>query len=70
MTRAPSSCATGSRACGEPVLSLVLMGAAGVLIGGAYSLRSQEFPRWVWIAFLVLAGLSLLAAYLFTLPGD
>ncbi len=52
------------------MLSLVLMGVAGLLIGGAFSLRSQDFPRWVWIAFFVLAGLSLLAAYLFTLPGD
>jgi hypothetical protein len=52
------------------MLSLVLMGAAGLLIGGAFSLRSQDFPRWVWTAFLVLAALSLLAAYLFTLPGD
>jgi hypothetical protein len=51
------------------MLSLVLMGVAGLLIGGALSLRGQEFPRWVWIAFLVLASLSLLAAYLFTLPG-
>ncbi len=54
----------------EPMLSLVLMGVAGLLIGGAFSLRGQDFPRWVWIAFLVLAGLSLTAAYLFTLPGD
>ncbi len=68
--RGRSSCATGSRGSGEPVLSLVLMGVAGLLIGGAFSLRSQDFPRWVWIAFFVLAGLSLLAAYLFTLPGD
>jgi hypothetical protein len=52
------------------MLSLVLMGVAGLLIGGALSLRGQEFPRWVWIAFLVLAGLSLVAAYLFSLPGD
>ncbi|MDQ0734261.1 hypothetical protein [Arthrobacter agilis] len=52
------------------MVSLLLMGAAGLLIGGAYSLRSQEFPRWVWIAFLALAGLALVAAYLFTLPGD
>ncbi|WP_181036440.1 MULTISPECIES: hypothetical protein [unclassified Arthrobacter] len=52
------------------MLSLVLMGVAGLLIGGAFSLRSQEFPLWVWIAFLALAGLALLAAYLFTLSGE
>ncbi len=46
------------------------MGVAGLLIGGALSLRGQDFPRWVWIAFLTLAGLSLLAAYLLTLPGE
>ncbi len=70
MTQGRTSCGTGSTACGDRVLSLVLMGVAGLLIGGAFSLRGQDFPRWVWIAFLVLAGLSLVAAYLFTLPGD
>lgn len=65
----PSCCGTGSGRC-EPVLSLILMGVAGLLVGGAFSLRGQDFPRWVWIAFLVLAGLALVAAYLFTLPGD
>ncbi len=68
--RERSCCGTGSRDSGEQVLSLVLMGVAGLLIGGALSLRGQDFPRWVWIAFLALAGLSLLAAYLFTLPRD
>ena len=67
--RERSSCGTGSRASGEPMLTVVLMGVAGLLIGGAFSLRSQKFPRWVWIAFLVLAGLSLFAAYLFTFSG-
>ncbi|WP_434992657.1 hypothetical protein [Arthrobacter sp. Ld5] len=52
------------------MLSLLLMGVAGLLIGGAFSLRGQEFPRGVWIAFLALAGMALLAAYLFTPPGD
>jgi predicted membrane channel-forming protein YqfA (hemolysin III family) len=47
--------------------SLLLMGLAGLLIGGALSFRQQKSPRWVQIVFYVLAAMSLLAAYLFTL---
>jgi hypothetical protein len=50
--------------------SLVLMGLAGLLVGGAVSFRQQKGPLWVRIAFYVLAGMSLLAAYLLTLPGN
>ena len=49
--------------------SLVLMGLAGLLVGGALSLRQQKSPLWVQIVFYILAGMSLLAAYLLTLPG-
>ncbi len=48
--------------------SLVLMGVAGLLVGGAISFRQQKSPRWVQIVFYILAGMSLLAAYLLTLP--
>ena len=44
--------------------TVALMALAGVLLGGAYSLRQQELPRWTWIACLVLAAMSLLAAFL------
>ncbi|MEO5778555.1 MULTISPECIES: hypothetical protein [Arthrobacter] len=48
--------------------SIVLMGLAGLLIGGALSFRQQKSPLWIQILFYVLAGMSLLAAYLLTLP--
>jgi hypothetical protein len=50
--------------------SLMLMGLAGLLVGGAISFRQQKSPRWLQIVFYVLAGMSLLAAYLLTLPGS
>lgn len=43
------------------------MGVAGLLIGGALSFRSQGFALFVQLCFWVLAGMSLLAAYLLTL---
>ena len=45
------------------------MGVAGLLIGGALSFRQQKSPRWIQIVFYFLAGMSLLAAYLLTLPA-
>jgi predicted membrane channel-forming protein YqfA (hemolysin III family) len=50
--------------------SLMLMGLAGLLVGGAISFRQQKSPRWLQIVFYVLAGMSLLAAYLLTLPAS
>ncbi|WP_168709369.1 hypothetical protein [Arthrobacter sp. PAMC25564] len=49
--------------------SLVLMGLAGLLVGGGLSFRQQKSPVWVQIVFYLLAGMSLLAAYLLTLPA-
>ncbi|GAA4041406.1 MULTISPECIES: hypothetical protein [Arthrobacter] len=49
--------------------SVIFMGAAGLLVGGGISFHQQKRPAWVSISFYVLAGLALLAAYLFTLPG-
>jgi hypothetical protein len=49
--------------------SIVLMGLAGLLVGGALSFRQQKKPLWTQIGFYVLAGMSLLAAFLLTLPG-
>ncbi len=43
------------------------MGLGGLLIGGAISFRRQNSPKFLIIAFWILAGLSLLAAYLLTL---
>ncbi|MCC9175906.1 hypothetical protein [Arthrobacter sp. zg-Y179] len=47
--------------------SVVLMGLAGLLIGGAVSFRSQGMSKIIVISFWVLAGLALLGAYLLTL---
>ena len=46
--------------------SVVLMGVAGLLAGGAISFRRQSLPRFISISFWVLAGMSLLGAYLLT----
>jgi hypothetical protein len=43
------------------------MALAGLLAGGAISFRQQKAPRWLIIVFWILAGMSLLAAYLLTL---
>lgn len=50
--------------------SVVLFGLAGLLAGGAISFRKQGTPTWVWIAFWVLAAMSVLAAFLLTLPAN
>lgn len=46
------------------------MGLAGLLVGGGVSFHQQKKPRWVSISFYMLAGMSLLAAYLLTLPAN
>ncbi|UPO77825.1 MULTISPECIES: hypothetical protein [Arthrobacter] len=46
--------------------SVILMGVAGLLAGGAISFRRQGLPRFISISFWVLAGMSLLGAYLLT----
>jgi hypothetical protein len=50
--------------------SVVLMGAAGLLAGGAIAFHQQKKPRWTSVAFAILAAMALLAAYLLTLPGN
>lgn len=47
--------------------SLLLMALAGLLIGGAYTFFQQKSARWIPISFAVLAVMSLVAAYMFTL---
>ncbi|MEO8220062.1 MAG: hypothetical protein ABI563_04685 [Specibacter sp.] len=46
--------------------SLLLMGLAGLLIGGAYTFYQQKTARWIPVSFAVLAVMSLVAAYMFT----
>jgi hypothetical protein len=50
--------------------SVVLMGLAGLLVGGALSFRQQHKPLWTQVSFCVLAAMALVAAYLLTLPAD
>jgi hypothetical protein len=47
--------------------SVVLMGLAGLLAGGAIAFRSQKAPKWLIISFWFLAAMALVAAYLLTL---
>ncbi|MFQ4148433.1 hypothetical protein AAGW05_07010 [Arthrobacter sp. LAPM80] len=47
--------------------SLLLMGLAGLLIGGAYTFYQQKSARWIPVSFVLLAAMSLVAAYMFTL---
>lgn len=49
--------------------SLLLMALAGLLIGGAYTFFQQKTARWIPISFALLAVMSLVAAYLFTLQN-
>lgn len=49
--------------------SVLLMGLAGLLVGGAISFRQQQKPLWTQVAFYALAAMALLAAYLLTLPA-
>ncbi|MDP5227869.1 MULTISPECIES: hypothetical protein [Arthrobacter] len=46
--------------------SVLLMGLGGLLAGGGISFIQQKKPRWLVIAFFVLAAMSLLAAFLLT----
>ncbi|MEO6531449.1 MAG: hypothetical protein ABIN10_11850 [Specibacter sp.] len=46
--------------------SLLLMGLAGLLIGGAYTFYQQKTARWIPVSLAVLAAMSLVAAYMFT----
>lgn len=46
--------------------SILLMGLAGLLVGGAISFRRQHLPKALSAGFWILAGLALLAAYLLT----
>ncbi|EMQ97477.1 hypothetical protein ACIGB6_15225 [Paeniglutamicibacter gangotriensis] len=49
------------------IWSIVLMGVAGILAGGALSLRQQRAHiSWIIVAW-VLAAVSLYCAYLITL---
>ncbi|ABY22485.1 hypothetical membrane protein [Renibacterium salmoninarum ATCC 33209] len=49
------------------MIPLLLMGLGGLMIGGVIAFWQQKAPRWVPIAFAVVAVMSLVAAYLFTL---
>ncbi|MDP9886733.1 hypothetical protein [Pseudarthrobacter enclensis] len=50
--------------------SVLLTGLAGILIGGGISFRQQRKSLWTQVVFYVLAAMSLLAAYLLTLPAS
>lgn len=51
------------------VLPVALMGLAGVLLGGAWSLHRQDAPRGNVVVMLVLALLALAGGVLWLFPG-
>lgn len=49
------------------MISLLLMGLGGLMIGGVIAFWQQKVPRWVPVSFALIAVLAFVAAYLFTL---
>ncbi|MDO5633926.1 MAG: hypothetical protein Q4G34_03505 [Micrococcus sp.] len=47
-----------------PYWSVLYLGLGGVLIGAAWSLRTQKAPVWTIIIALVLAAMAIAAAFL------
>jgi hypothetical protein len=52
------------------VVPVALMGLAGVLVGGAWSMHRQGAGRGPVVAFGALAAVSLAAGILWLLPGE
>jgi hypothetical protein len=52
------------------VLPVALMGLAGVLVGGAWSLHRQGAARANVIVVAVLAAVALAGGILWLIPGD
>ncbi|WP_169728274.1 hypothetical protein [Arthrobacter castelli] len=48
--------------------TVALMGLAGLLAGGAISLRRQEKPRLLVAAFWIVAAMAVVVGWLLTLP--
>ena len=49
------------------MISLLLMGLGGLMIGGVIAFWQQKVPRWVPVCFVLVAVLAFVAAYLFTI---
>ncbi len=47
-----------------PYWTTLLIALGGLLLGGAYSLRKQEFPVWLQIGFVVCAVMAIVAGFL------
>ncbi|MGA8112857.1 MAG: hypothetical protein WCA46_04245 [Actinocatenispora sp.] len=52
----------------QSILPVVLFAAAGVLVGGAYSIRKQGGSRFAVVAVACLAVLALLGGIAWLLP--
>lgn len=52
------------------VLPVLLLGLAGLLLGGAWSVHKQGAGRGAVVVLLVLAGLALAGGVAWLWPGD
>ncbi|GGK22901.1 hypothetical protein GCM10010124_14320 [Pilimelia terevasa] len=52
------------------ILPVLLMALAGVLLGGAWSLRRQQAPTYNVVLFAVLALVALGGGVLWLVPGE
>ena len=53
----------------QSILPVLLFALGGVLVGGAYSIRSQGGPKAVTIGFVVLAVLAVAGGVTWLLPA-
>jgi 4-hydroxybenzoate polyprenyltransferase len=47
-----------------PYWTTLLIALGGLLLGGAWSLRKQDFPLWTQIGFVVCAVMAIVAGIL------
>ncbi|MFC7402836.1 hypothetical protein [Citricoccus sp. GCM10030269] len=50
-----------------PYWTTLLIALGGLLLGGAWSLRKQEFPLWTQIGFVLCAVLAVVAGIVLAL---
>ncbi len=53
-----------------PWWTTLMIAFGGLLLGGAWSLRQQKAPVWLWVAVAVCAVLAVIAGILLALPEN